>query len=139
MVVHAPHLGPRPRRAAPVQPAPARPSQPEPDRHWIDRAIASTPQWVRGLAGNTLWGALHKRALKVAPGQRDDAWLAVFRQILPCGDCRKHWDAMLEATPPPAAPDLFAWTVARHNEVNRRLGKPEMGLEEALKRWSGSS
>ena len=75
----------------------------------------------------------------MAAGQGAEEWLAGFREILPCGDCQRHWDQMVAATPPPTAPDLFVWTVARHNEVNRRLGKPEMGLEAALQRWSGTA
>lgn len=105
---------------------------------WVDRAVAMSPRWLRGLAGNLLWSALHRRALAVPAGESDAAWLAGFRQAIPCGDCRKHWDAMLAATPPDWSA-YFAWTVARHNEVNRRLGKPEMGLEEALQRWGGAA
>lgn len=86
--------------------------------------------------GPELWAEMHRRALAAPSGAEDGAWLEALRRRLPCGECRQHWDAMMEATPPPAAPDLFAWSVARHNEVNRRLGKPEMGLEEALQRWA---
>lgn len=140
MVVHAPHLGPRPRRTPPASPAPAARvvrQSPDPDTY-VDLLVAQPVPKLRGLSGPRLWAALHRRALAVPPGTSDNAWLAGFREILPCGDCRQHWDGMVAATPPPAAPDLFAWTVARHNEVNRRLGKPEMALEAALQRWSGA-
>jgi hypothetical protein len=113
---------------------PAGPTKAE-QHHLVDRAVAATPKWLRGLAGTMYWRALHRRALKVPAGRDDAEWLATFRRMLPCGDCRNHWDAMVAATPPEWA-NYFAWTVARHNEVNRRLGKPEMGEEEALQRWS---
>lgn len=113
-----------------------RPPDAAEQRRLVARAVVSSPKWLRGLAGHLYWRALHRRALKVRKGSDDTHWLAAFRQMLPCGECRQHWDGMLAATPPDWA-GYFAWTVARHNEVNRRLGKPEMGPEEALQRWSG--
>ena len=83
--------------------------------------------------GPAKWCELHRIALA---GNLTPARLQTFSASLPnhpCG-CRNHWKILLEANPPPcAAPAVaqFAWTVARHNDVNRRLGKPEKTLEEA--------
>lgn len=80
------------------------------------------------------WAELHRRAL-LSNGEDDSEWLAHFRKTLPCGECRKHWDEMMVRTEPDFA-GYFAWTVDRHNEVNRKLGKPEMTLDEARIRWA---
>jgi Erv1 / Alr family len=85
------------------------------------------------IDGSPLWAALHRRAL-VWQGGEDSIWLAQFRRRVPCGQCKQHWDAMLARTPPDWA-NYFAWTVARHNEVNARLGKPGMEEAEARVRW----
>jgi Erv1 / Alr family len=89
--------------------------------------------------GPALWADLHRWALTAdlnpgAPGQ----WLDRFAARVPCGDCRRHWLEITAASPPALESHqaLFAWTVARHNDVNRRLGKPEMSLDEAIGRWS---
>lgn len=122
------------RRGQVQKSAPGPMSDEEAERR-VERAIAQAPAWLRGVPGPMLWAALHGRALAQGTGEADAVWLAGFRQILPCGECRQHWDRMLAATAPIWG-EYFAWTVARHNEVNRRLGKPEMGLEAALQRWS---
>lgn len=46
---------------------------------------------------------------------------------LPCGECRQHWTAALRDTPPAieTAETFRRWVWERHNEVNRRTGKPE--------------
>lgn len=81
-----------------------------------------------------LWAELHRRGLAAPPGQDDGAWLIEFRMQLPCGGCRLHWDAFCASMPPDWG-NYFAWTVAAHNEVNRRLGKPELTVEEAKCIW----
>jgi hypothetical protein len=72
------------------------------------------------------------------PG-REGEWLEEFARRLPCGECRAHWSKLLAELPPELASreKYFAWTVAAHNAVNRRLGKPEMPEAEArqLHRW----
>jgi hypothetical protein len=63
-------------------------------------------------------------------GQDDTAWLAGFTRRVPCGDCRRHWQAHLAGNPPDWA-NYFAWSVTAHNAVNLLLGKPEMPLASA--------
>jgi hypothetical protein len=97
------------------------------------------PQKWRGEIrdGAELWRDLHAFGLS---GRLPDAgWWSWFAAQLPCGECRSDWLRMFRDTPPPADPaDLFAWTVARHNEVNRRLKKPEMAETAARQVWAGS-
>jgi hypothetical protein len=68
---------------------------------------------------------------------RLDAWST----RVPCGDCKRHWDEWRKANPAdlssPAA--YFAWTVAAHNAVNRRLGKPEMSVDDARTLYAAGS
>lgn len=51
---------------------------------------------------------------------------------IPCGTCRPHWAAALHDTPPgtETAEAFRAWVDARHNEIARRLGKPEWPLRK---------
>lgn len=60
----------------------------------------------------------------------------IYRMIhaFPCRKCRRHAVKYLDNHPVPQSKDegsMFEWTVIFHNVVNKRLGKPEMPLEEA--------
>jgi hypothetical protein len=41
--------------------------------------------------------------------------------------------AYIAANLPPSNSGFFAWTVAFHNAVNRKCGKPEMTIDEAIR------
>lgn len=82
--------------------------------------------------GPVLWGELHRWAL--AGGPDAEQWLAGFAKRLPCGECRKEWGAIVAESPPTG--DLFEWSVDAHNRVNRRLGKPELTVADALAIWN---
>lgn len=100
---------------------PAAPSEP----------AASPPPFVGD--GPALWAELHGRALD-RQGRDDTAWLREFALKLPCGHCRVHWLAMVHQNPP-VWESYFAWTVDRHNEVNRKLGRPDLSQLAAAARW----
>lgn len=78
-----------------------------------------------------LWSDLHTR--------RD--WTAEkmerFTSLVPCGDCREHWKALLKENPPPYGDDeaVFVWSVDAHNRVSRKLGKDILPLPTARARW----
>lgn len=60
----------------------------------------------------------------------------IYRMIhaFPCRKCRGHAVKYLDEHSVPKTKDegsLFEWSVTFHNAVNKRLGKPEMPLEEA--------
>ncbi len=60
-----------------------------------------------------------------------------LQHLLPCPTCREHYIENLKERP--ITPfldnrrDLFKWTVELHNAVNKKLGKPEVTEQEALK------
>lgn len=78
--------------------------------------------------GPRKWRTLHRRPW--SPRFNPDTeprWLHRFALTIPCGECRAHFDALLDARPPQmqSARAYHDWTVAIHNDVNRMLGKPE--------------
>lgn len=84
------------------------------------------------------WPELHLRALK-KEGQDDSVWLMMFGiRIQGNCECRKNWSEELKQLPPDFQ-NYFAWSVAAHNLVNKRLGKPEISLEQARETWTPSA
>lgn len=81
-----------------------------------------------------LWQDLHRYALRSPSPRAFPTFLSEIQARLPCGECLVHWQAWVTENPP--AGDLFAWTVAAHNSVNARLGKPLLSLEQARARWA---
>lgn len=81
--------------------------------------------------GPSAWNTLHCFCLGTAPHAAKTAFISAMVDALPCGECRTESQAYLAAHPP--AGDLFEWSVAFHNSVNRRLHKPELSLEQALR------
>lgn len=92
-----------------------------------------------GFDGSRHWAFLHLRPGHYSPPD-DTAWLARFRLSLPCGECRRHWDAILKSHPPDASTpeSYFAWTVVVHNEVNQLLKKALITLAQAQALWRPS-
>jgi hypothetical protein len=92
--------------------------------------------------GRQLWGALHTYAyLYPAVATAEDAraaraWLAEFSRALRPGGCSCHqeWEDLVAAVPPPlgGAGEFYWWTVAAHDFVNWRLGKPLHAPEWSL-------
>lgn len=85
-----------------------------------------------------LWGELHRRAI-IYGGLNDDIFLNIWANKIPNfeGGCRcrsfyNNWRRLN----PPTFKNYFEWTVKLHNAVNRKLNKPEITLEDAIKRWS---
>ena len=82
-----------------------------------------------------LWTELHLHAL-THTGTEDIKYLRDFSYRVPkytayC-KCKEHWAIWMKTHPPKFGPgEYFAWTVDAHNDVSKRLGKPEMSLEEA--------
>ena len=79
------------------------------------------------------WIGLHNGSIRNA----DD--LAEWEKTIPqyeCG-CRAFYAKHKADNPPDfTSPEaFFAWGVNLHNAVNRKLGKPELTIEEALSIW----
>jgi len=94
------------------------------------------------VKGPHIWRELHTLALQWS-GDKEDLRQIIIRitNSIPCGSCKSHWVDMITRKPPivETAEALFALSVEWHNEVNVRIGKPEMPLEEALKLYSAQS
>lgn len=81
--------------------------------------------------GTKAWEALHR-----CDGC-EPSFLANFETLIPCGECLAFYREYKASVEPQLdTPDaFFAWGVGLHNAVNRKLGKPEMSLDEARVRW----
>ena len=84
------------------------------------------------LAGPKLWAAWHKRAKKAVTISKaeEDKYIAELTAALPCGECRNDFLELIAAHEPNYG-DYFAYTVAIHNAVNKKLGYKEMSLKDA--------
>ncbi len=82
--------------------------------------------------GQFAWAKLHSYT------GCDPQWLDLWQFFIPqrC-DCKDGYQKILEDMPPDfTSPDaFFAWGVRLHNAVNRKLGKPELTIDEARKTW----
>lgn len=87
--------------------------------------------------GPKLWAELHRRALSGAAASlpEERVWLSGFASRLACGECRQFFVAYLREHPV-ALETYFDWTVALHNAVNLKLGKPIMTATAAREVWS---
>jgi hypothetical protein len=93
--------------------------------------------------GPEMWKTIHLVALG-APAVFDASHVATYKAfytqlafVIPCDTCKEHFIQTLHDNPIDeslsGSEALFAWTVRVHNVVNKRLGKPEMSLENARK------
>lgn len=98
------------------------------------------------LWGNHMWFSIHFIAQDY-PEQPSAEDMVIYKafyenlgRVLPCYKCGVNYKRHLEELPIDqhlySRESLFAWTVALHNIVNRELGKPEMSLAEAKKKYS---
>lgn len=92
----------------------------------------------RATEGPKRWAALHRRALAWDPATGDFkaevAFIATLADGLGMCSCKKDWAEFIERVPPDlwtTADAYFAWTVTAHNEVNVKLRKPIVTVEEA--------
>lgn len=108
-----------------------------PNGNTIDHANAEA-NWTAHLervaaAGRAAWSALHT--------QRNPTreWFeAEWKPLIPqgCG-CAGSANELLDQNPPrfDSPEEFFAWSVEYHNAVNRKLGKPELPLADAIAIW----
>lgn len=90
--------------------------------------------------GPVYWNFLHRFAAtypcRPTAAQRRRARNIVrdVSSMLPCPECRTHFVDLRRRSPPDCSSraSLCRWMWAAHNDVNRRLGKPEMSLEQML-------
>ena len=58
----------------------------------------------------------------------------LFPALIPCPTCSEDFRKIIEEYP--LTGDYFAWSVDVHNMVNRKLGKPQVGYEDARRQWT---
>jgi hypothetical protein len=71
----------------------------------------------------------------------DPQWLDIWQYLIPARcDCKDGYQRILAEMPPDfTSPEaFFAWGVNLHNAVNRKLGKPEITIDEAYSIWRKS-
>lgn len=90
---------------------------------------------------SALWKELHIRALNFEKKPLDETakrlervYLLKFGQRIPryttgCR-CKEFWDNWYRSNPP-TFEKYFEWTVKTHNAVNKKLGKPEISVDQA--------
>ena len=98
-----------------------------------------------GRWGPYFWGSLHLTCLSTNVFLTDQEKEAIrtfvdsFTKVLPCPACRAHFAQVLSDVPLEPAlengPDLFRWSVAVHNEVNKSIGKPIVSVDDAYNYW----
>jgi hypothetical protein len=115
----------------------------------LDRgALGSEPLKERSAKhewGPALWAFLHTITVidssdpeTVRRMSRDASkCLAALADAIPCCKCAEFY----RARPAPEGPPidrmaLFRWGWALHNEVNAKLGRAQMTLDEAIERWT---
>ena len=96
--------------------------------------------------GPYFWGTLHIACLAAPPVLSDEHKTAFrnliesFTLVLPCPACQMHFREVLQQFPLEESlntgEDLFTWSVAVHNIVNARLGKPQVSLKDAVYYWA---
>ncbi len=85
-------------------------------------------------AGPDGWKYLHLAALD---GNLSQGTASAFASCIGCPDCKRHFQQLLRRHPISSVDReaAFATTVRWHNEVNRKLGAPEMDVSMARRMW----
>ena len=84
--------------------------------------------------GPYYWGMLHLAAMSNAPEFPE--LVQMFPGLLPCPTCSADFKKIIENTP--LTGNYFMWSVDVHNQVNAKLGKPQVSYEDAQRRWTTS-
>ena len=90
--------------------------------------------------GNKFWFTMHTVAYfypenpTPAEQQAAEQFYSSLSLLLPCPACGAHYATLIQLTPPRVGSrmELLEWTIDIHNEVNARLGKRTITLEEYL-------
>lgn len=96
------------------------------------RHRAEMYQQALSFAGRQAWSKLHLQE----HGSIDA--IQRLKQSIPGGcSCRREADTILAAMPPvyDSPESWFEWTIAFHNAVNAKLGKPTVSLDRAYMLW----
>lgn len=100
--------------------------------------------------GKSFWSAIHYITIAYPNNPTDEdkqniiAFFTSLQNVLPCEKCRNHFKANLISYPLTndilsSKANLISWAVGVHNEVNRRTGKPEMSVNDAIALYTNQS
>jgi len=86
---------------------------------------------LKAELGHAAWKVLHTMMAKFPdkPTEEDSSalksYIHLFARLYPCGDCARHFQQLLQKSPPQVATrsTAAAWACHVHNEVNKRLKK----------------
>jgi hypothetical protein len=89
--------------------------------------------------GPKLWSFLHACSFALPETPSEDQkkafedLLNALKVLVPCPECREHYCNYIKGSPAPleCGGNLQAWLVEFHNNVNRRIGKPEFSHADA--------
>jgi FAD-linked sulfhydryl oxidase len=115
----------------------------------VPSGVAAYTQMDRGCPvfreelGRATWTLLHTMAayLPDRPNAAEQAQLIQFMHALsvfyPCKECAMHFRAVMKVIPPVVRTqeEFSAWMCRVHNEVNKRLGKPQFDCTRCAERW----
>ncbi|KAN0066472.1 hypothetical protein ACQY0O_000566 [Thecaphora frezii] len=93
---------------------------------------------AKAALGRSTWHFLHTMTLrfpdKPTKEQRQTlkTFFETFALLYPCGDCARHFQALIKELPPQTASRMNAalWLCTVHNHVNERLGKHEFPCDK---------
>lgn len=88
---------------------------------------------VKAELGRASWKLLHTMMARFPEKPTEDdslalkSYIQLFSRLYPCGDCARHFQGLLKKFPPQVSSRNAAagWACFVHNEVNKRLKKPE--------------
>ncbi|XP_064480016.1 FAD-linked sulfhydryl oxidase ALR-like [Ornithodoros turicata] len=97
----------------------------------------------RETLGRNTWSLLHTMAAyypdRPNTTQQEDMkqFFRIFSKFYPCDDCATDFQKSLEKRPPATSSrkELSRWLCDEHNEVNRKLGKPQFDCSRVDERW----
>ncbi|CAL8132564.1 unnamed protein product [Orchesella dallaii] len=93
--------------------------------------------------GRATWSFLHTmaayfpdNATKVQQKEMS-AFMKIFAKYYPCEHCAKDFQVSIKESPPATVgrEEFSLWLCKMHNEVNRKLGKPEFDCGRVDERW----
>ncbi|KAK2588242.1 hypothetical protein KPH14_004272 [Odynerus spinipes] len=98
---------------------------------------------TRDKLGSKTWAFLHTMAARypVQPNEEQKSdmkkFIHLFSKFYPCHTCAEDFQEQLKDMPPQTDSQkaLSQWFCAVHNEVNKKLGKPEFDCKLVDQRW----